>query len=67
MAGAGSLVTLAMGATWLGIWQHMTPGMLMGEAVLPFLPGDVLKVVAAAGIAAGAERWKKHRDSELAG
>ena len=61
IAGAGSLVTLAMGATWLGIWHRMNPSVLMSEAVLPFLPGDVLKVVAAAGMAAGAERWKRQQ------
>jgi biotin transport system substrate-specific component len=61
IAGAGSLVTLAMGATWLGLWKHMPAGVLLGESVLPFLPGDVLKVIAAAGIAAGAERWKRQR------
>lgn len=59
IAGAGSLITLALGATWLGVWKHMPVGVLVGEAVLPFLPGDVLKVVAAAGMAAGAERWKR--------
>lgn len=61
IAGAGSLVTLAMGATWLGLWKHMPAGVLLGESVIPFLPGDVLKVAAAAGIAAGAERWRRQR------
>jgi len=32
---------------------------VLNHAVLPFLPGDVLKVCAAAGIAAGASRWKR--------
>lgn len=61
IAGAGSLVTLALGATWLGIWKQMPAGALLGVSVFPFLPGDVLKVVAAAGIAAGAERWRRQR------
>jgi len=59
VAGAGSLVTLAMGAIWLGLVVHLGPAAVLGHAVLPFLPGDVLKVVAAAGIAAGAARWRK--------
>jgi len=59
IAGAGSLVTLAMGALWLGFETHATSMTILNHAVLPFLPGDVLKVVAAAGIAAGAARWRK--------
>ncbi len=59
VAGAGSLVTLAMGAAWLAIETHRGPGLVLAAAVLPFLPGDVLKVVLAAGIAAVAERWRR--------
>jgi biotin transport system substrate-specific component len=61
VAGAGSLVTLAMGAVWLGLAKHFLPMHVLQAAVLPFLPGDVLKVVAAAGIAAGATRWRKRK------
>jgi len=59
VAGAGSLVTLAMGAVWLGLFTHAGPMVVLNHAVLPFLPGDVLKVVAAAGIAVGASRVSK--------
>ena len=59
IAGAGSLVTLAMGAVWLGILKQMPPMTLLNVTVLPFLPGDVLKVVAASGIATAAARWRK--------
>jgi biotin transport system substrate-specific component len=59
VAGAGSLVTLAMGAVWLGILTHAAPLLVLNHAVLPFLPGDALKVCAAAGIAAGAARMSK--------
>jgi biotin transport system substrate-specific component len=59
IAGAGSLVTLAMGAVWLGVFTHAGPVVVLNHAVLPFLPGDVLKVVAAAGIAVGASRWRR--------
>jgi biotin transport system substrate-specific component len=58
-AGAGSLVTLALGAAWLGVFTHAPAATLLNHAVLPFLPGDVLKVVAAAAIAAGAQRFKR--------
>ena len=61
VAGLGSLVTLAMGAVWLGVLTHAAPMMVLNHAVLPFLPGDVLKVCAAAGIAVGASRWRQHK------
>jgi biotin transport system substrate-specific component len=57
--GAGSLVTLAIGAVWLGVLTHSGPVTVLNHAVLPFLPGDVLKVVAAAGIGAGMARWRR--------
>ena len=56
VAGVGSLITLAMGAVWLGVLTHAAPLIVLNHAVLPFLPGDVLKVCAAAGIAVGASR-----------
>jgi biotin transport system substrate-specific component len=61
VAGVGSLVTLTLGAVWLGVWTHHAPMVVLNQAVLPFLPGDVLKVVGAAGIAAG---WARVRRSE---
>jgi len=59
VAGAGSLVTLAMGAVWLGILTHAAPLIVLNHAVLPFLPGDALKVCTAAGIAAGAAHMRR--------
>jgi len=59
VAGAGSLGTLALGALWLGVLTHAAPATILNHAVLPFLPGDALKICAAAGIAAGASRWKR--------
>ena len=59
VAAVGDLLILALGATWLGIWTHVSFGALMAHAVVPFLPGDALKVCAAAGIAAGLARMKR--------
>jgi len=59
VAGTGNLVILAMGAVWLAVLTHAAADTVLNHAVLPFLPGDVLKVVAAAGIAAGAARWRR--------
>ena len=56
VAGLGSLITLGLGAVWLGFITHSGAGTVLNHAVLPFLPGDVLKVVAAAGIAVGVSK-----------
>ncbi len=58
VAALGSLITLAMGATWLAMATHLGPSAILASAVLPFLPGDVLKVVLAAGICSAAQRWR---------
>ena len=55
----GSLVTLTMGALWLGMETHAGASAVLTHAVLPFLPGDALKVAAAAGIATGLSRWRR--------
>ena len=60
VAGAGSLVTLTMGAVWLAVLTHAAALTILNHAILPFLPGDVLKVVAAAGIATVAVRWRRN-------
>jgi biotin transport system substrate-specific component len=50
-AGAASLVILLTGATWLKVLTHMDTRLILDQAILPFLPGDILKVFAAAGAA----------------
>jgi biotin transport system substrate-specific component len=55
-AAAGSLVILGCGALWLEVVSHAQPGLVLSLAVTPFLPGDALKIVAAASVAIGLER-----------
>jgi biotin transport system substrate-specific component len=50
-AGAASLVILLCGGAWLKFLTHMDIRLILEQAVLPFLPGDILKVFAAAGAA----------------
>jgi biotin transport system substrate-specific component len=50
-AGAASLVILAAGACWLKLLTGIQPGLVLTQAVLPFLPGDALKVCLAAAAA----------------
>jgi biotin transport system substrate-specific component len=51
-AALGSFVILACGAAWLAILTHASALSVVKLAVLPFLPGDALKVAAAAALAA---------------
>jgi biotin transport system substrate-specific component len=58
-AAAGSLVILFSGAVWLSAITHASAQSVFSLAVLPFLPGDALKVVAAAALAAGWVRLRQ--------
>lgn len=58
-AALGSFVILACGATWLALLTHASAQSVFKLAVLPFLPGDALKVAAAAGLAAAWIRLRR--------
>jgi biotin transport system substrate-specific component len=58
-ATAGSVVILASGAAWLAILIHQPAASILSLAVLPFVPGDILKIVAAAGTAAAFRRFRR--------
>ena len=57
-AAAGDLLILLCGALWLAATTHVGLGAALAVGLVPFLPGDALKVAAAAGSAAG---WMKLR------
>jgi biotin transport system substrate-specific component len=61
-AAAGSLVILFCGALWLAVLTHAPAQSVVTMAVLPFLPGDTLKVAAAAGLAAGWVRLRRRTE-----
>jgi biotin transport system substrate-specific component len=58
-AAIGSFVILASGATWLSVFTHASLQSSVKLGLLPFLPGDALKVAVAAGIAAGWSRVRR--------
>lgn len=58
-AAAGDLLILACGALWLSVWTHASTPTALLMAVFPFLPGDALKVAAAAGMAVGFVRIRR--------
>lgn len=61
-AAAGSGVILACGAFWLLILTHGSIWSVLNLAILPFLPGDLLKVVFAAGVTDG---WARIRQRTI--
>lgn len=61
-AAAGSLVILFCGALWLAVLAHASTESVVTMAILPFLPGDALKVAAAAGLAAAWVRWRRRAE-----
>lgn len=44
---AGTLVIYALGAMWLCLWTPVSPRFAVVAGILPFLPGDAVKAVAA--------------------
>lgn len=60
-AAAGDLVLLACGAVWLAVLTHASAQSALTLAVLPFLPGDALKIAAAASLAAGFHRLRRNK------
>ena len=63
-AAAGNVLILLCGFVWLTVWTHGAGSNTsiktsFAMAVLPFLPGDALKVVAAAAVAKGLERARR--------
>ncbi len=55
-AAVGSVVILTCGALWLNLFTHAGEQAILASAVVPFIPGDLLKIVAAALIASGLRR-----------
>ena len=47
-ASLASLLILAAGSTWLGLLSHVPPAVIFTQSIAPFLPGDAVKVLAAA-------------------
>lgn len=56
---AGDTLILASGAAWMAIVAHQHISSMLSLSVIPFLPGDALKVCLAATIAAGWSRMRK--------
>ena len=54
---AGALI-MTLGVLWLGFELHLIPAAAFKLGALPFLPGQIIKVFAAAGIASSIQRLR---------
>ena len=58
-ATAASALLMLCGALWLGAFLHLSPAATLAKATFPFLPGQIVKVFAAAGIVTSARRLRR--------
>lgn len=58
-AAAGCLFILGCGGLWLAVLTHGSVASILTLGVTPFLPGEGLKIAAAAGLAAGYQRFRR--------
>lgn len=54
---AGSVIILSSGVAWLSVFAHVPLSTAFNLGALPFLPGQLVKVAACAGIYAALRRW----------
>ena len=55
-AACGSALVMACGVLWLAVSLHLGAGAAVTKGVLPFLPGQAVKVLCAAGLAVSVRR-----------
>jgi biotin transport system substrate-specific component len=60
---AGEVVIYAAGLTWLALYAHLGPAATISEGLTPFMAGDAIKAVIAAGLLPAAWRLAGRRGS----
>jgi biotin transport system substrate-specific component len=58
-ATAATLPIFLLGAGWLSLYAHLGTSATLSFAVTPFVPGEIVKITAAAGIFSTLQRWRK--------
>jgi biotin transport system substrate-specific component len=56
---AATLPILLLGAGWFAYYAHHNASATWAMAVAPFLPGEIVKITAAAGIFSAVQRWRQ--------
>jgi biotin transport system substrate-specific component len=58
-ATAATLPIFLLGAGWLAYYAHHSVSATWSLAVAPFIPGEIVKITAAAGIFSSIQRWRR--------
>jgi biotin transport system substrate-specific component len=58
-ATAGNALILIAGAAGFALWSHQPASTVLALSIVPFLPGEVLKIVAAASAGLGISRLRR--------
>jgi biotin transport system substrate-specific component len=56
---AATLPIFLLGAGWFGFYAHSSVSATWTLAVAPFIPGEIVKITAAAGIFSSFQRWRR--------
>lgn len=56
---AATLPIFLLGAGWLAYYAHHSTSATWTLAVAPFIPGEIVKITAAAGIFSSLQRWRR--------
>jgi biotin transport system substrate-specific component len=56
---AATLPIFLLGAGWLAYYAHHSASVTWTIAVAPFIPGEIVKITAAAGIFSSLQRWRR--------
>lgn len=56
---AATLPIFLLGAGWLAYYAHHSASVTWTMAVAPFIPGEIVKITAAAGIFSSLQRWRR--------
>jgi biotin transport system substrate-specific component len=58
-AAVATLPIFLLGAGWFAYYAHHNASATWAMAIAPFLPGEIIKITAAAGIFSTFQRWRK--------
>jgi biotin transport system substrate-specific component len=62
-AATGNILILLCGSLWLATYAHAGARIIINMAILPFLPGDTLKVISAAALATAWFRLRRFQSN----
>lgn len=46
----GTLIIYLLGALWLAVFLHLNPSLAFAKGILPFIPGDIIKILIATSL-----------------